>query len=205
MAKWKNDNLLIQDKPLGEKTLSKNRKLKEGVGAGYKLTFYGIKLTNVKLGKVKESGWGDKVPFTADIVPTEVEFSCDHPYWFVDSNTTWIDTGEVEVDTGATEAKIVGGSVKGIYDIDYDGWTEEDIVEEISSMTYDISDIYSGGYIHQDITETIKMDSKYGVSDFYLLSATVKLDKDTVDMMNTVIEIAEDPEGYYFGEVHGIK
>jgi hypothetical protein len=175
--------------------------MKEGVGAGYTITFYDVKIKNVKITRREKGKYEDESIdyFTADIVPNRYDFTCDHPYWYIDSRRG--DDNYIDLQNGhtiflpTTKAEIIRGTVTGWFNV-YDDEHEEDFTEDIESKTYAISDVYGGGYLHSDITKTIELESKYGIAEEYLNSAEITLSDNTVFMMNDCIDMSIDPYAY---------
>lgn len=142
-------------------------KLREGVGAGYQLTFIDIKLTNVKVGKTEKDADGfDVAKFTADIVPGEYGWYADHPYWTAASKGNPEPYNFDSSDNPfASKAVITGGKVEGTCD---DGgtawrsegspWSEKQFIDEIESETFIIQDSYSGGWVHSPMTDTLEWE-----------------------------------------------
>ena len=163
--------------------------LKEGVGAGYDLTFLGIKLTNVKVEEPQKDRDGVYTArFTADIVPGEYDFCADHPYWTLgsllpDMSGTRAARGLskyfVDIDNCMDDAAyITGGKVEGVCDDggqrfdSWDpedakpGWAEEDYIREIEAEEFILGDIYGGGYAHSPLKTEIKFET-YSGDTFY--------------------------------------
>ena len=157
----------VSYKKMAESYAKPAYKLKEGVGAGYQLTFIDIKLTNVKVGKTEKDGDGfDVAKFTADIVPGEYGWYADHPYWTAASEGNPEPYNFDSSDNPfASKAVITGGKVEGTCD---DGgtawrsegspWSEKDFIDEIESETFIIQDSYSGGWVHSPMTDTLEWE-----------------------------------------------
>ena len=196
---WKNNNLLSTNKKIKE-SYKPYKRMREGVGAGYTITFYDVKLKNVRITRIEPTEWAGLAYFTADIVPNKYDFTCDHPYWYIDSRRG--DDNYIDLQNGhtiflpTTKAEILRGIVTGGYDVQYENVDKEDLIEEIESLTYDISAVYGGGYLHSDITKTIELESRYGIAENYLDYAEITLSDDTVFMMNDCIDMSIDPYAY---------
>lgn len=209
MAMWKNENLLSMSKRVKESKKTFKR-MREGVGAGYTITFYGIKLRNTKIAKIEKDKYGFyEVTFTSEIVPKKYDFSWEHPYCAIDSK--YEDGCYIELDNGGTlflpitKADIIKGTVTGTYETSYTGENAEDeewedcwssCEREIESKNYIISGVYGGGYVHADITKTIELSSRFGVADEFLDSAEITFSDETVDMMNDCIDMSSHPYLY---------
>lgn len=168
--------------------------LKEGVGAGYTLTFLGIKLTNVKVEEPQKDRDGFyTVKFTADIKPGEYHFFADHPYWALgsllpDMSGTRESRGWNKYFVGVgrcfDEAVITGGKVEGVCDDggqrftswnsddNGPGWTEEDYIREIESEEFILGDIYGGGWAHSPMKTEIEFEYSEGNSYFHAIDQT---------------------------------
>ena len=173
-----------------------SKRMREGVGAGYELSFYDIKISNVKEIKVEESTDYNIIHFTANIVPGKYDFSAEHSYWYIDSRQ---DENGHAISNFVEKAEIIKGTIEGVYFAEKD--EDDDWDEYLESKEYCISDIYSGGWIHTPIYENIIIENeKYGISDnndycdFYL--ADITFSKDTVDMMNDCMGVASHPYKY---------
>ena len=197
---WKNNNLLLK-----ENTSLKLSRLKEGVGAGYHLTFYNLKLKDVEIvskeARVHEAvlgtGYTDyEVKFRANIVPDDYDFSCKHPYWSIDTREGFFDP-----------VYISGGTVEGTAYIEPS--EDSEIIDYILDPTYDIQTLYSAGYSYSSITDKIDfisfndddfIDVSYDYRGYrassYLDKAELDLPQESVDYMNDMINYARDPESY---------
>jgi hypothetical protein len=144
-------------------------RIKEGVGAGYQLTFIDIKLTNVKVGKTEKDGDGFNVAkFTADIVPGRYGWHADHPYWTAASKGNPDPYNFDSSDNPfVSKAVITGGKVEGTCD---DGgtawrsegspWSEEQFIKEIESEEFIIQDSYSGGWVLSSMKDTLEWENE---------------------------------------------
>ena len=190
--------------PKYKESMTSSKRMKEGVGAGFTFSIYGIKLKNVKIRSIKKNEYDEyEAKWSAEIDSKMVDYSCDHSYWGFDSrevNTVWVGNYDYDI---PTEPIIVGGTVEGFSDGD-DSMTEEDYIKSIEADTYDIEDTYSGGWFKIPVKENISFeDGTYHSIDIskgndynYIISAHLNIDKDSVDSINECIDIARDPETY---------
>ena len=209
----------ISYKKMAESYAKPAYKLREGVGAGYQLTFIDIKLTNVKVGKTEKDGDGfDVAKFTADIIPGEYGWYADHPYW------TAASSGNPEpynfdssMNPFSSKAVITGGKVEGTCD---DGgtawrtegspWSEKQFIDEIESEDFIIQDSYSGGWVLSPMTDTLEWENEVrpGYEKYIddtpsergnlavIEKISFEFDPEWVMDYNEAIDYAKDPDEY---------
>lgn len=192
--------------PKYKESMTSSKRMKEGVGAGFTFSIYGIKLKNVKIRSIKKNEYDEyEAKWSAEIDSKMVDYSCDHSYWGFDSrevNTVWVGNYDYDI---PTEPIIISGVVDGFSDQGDESLTKEDWIASIEEGTYDISTLYGGGYIRTPMKEDVVFESDdISAIDMskdnecnYIVSANIKIDKDSVASINECIDIAEDPESYY--------
>lgn len=208
---WKNNNILHE-----KRSLSFSR-LREGAGAGYDITFYDIKLKNVEIVSKEveeyESYSGDdyyeyKVKFKADVVPGNYDYSCEGYDWRLDTRNPINYYDEYLDNPYEYSLNVSGGVSEGTYTIDSirkkDSLSDADIAEDIMHEKFDITTIFSGGYIHVPVGESIEFkENEYSsidatASDIYnnavLDYVRLDLPEDSVVTMNDCINYAMEPE-----------
>ena len=177
-------------------------KLKEGVGAGYDFTLFGLKLQNVKLSDVEDKsyeGWGHWATgkFEAEIVPGAYDWEAEHPYWYLSSKDKASYTIVDQVD-------VKGGKVYGHFET-----SAENIEDRLTYETHDLHDMIGGGWSHTNLPSTLELEKEerkdyykpievsLESNDGFITKATIELDSDYI---NRCIEYAiyggDDESGY---------
>ena len=128
---------------------SVRRMLNEGPGAGYTMSFNGLKADNIQIIKKDENN----IYFKGDIVPSVVKWSAEGYYGGPSNEGVWYDNDIVE-EYDDEENTVNGGTIEGCIDAEYwDGREDYECQDYIAQCLSDFGfeQMVGGGYSHTNL------------------------------------------------------